>query len=115
MSFDVAAAPMMRKLPLALLPLAAVTNMAALFGLSLALVPLARPFRLSRVALSYGAPLIPALFAWDGTVSALRAYTPEELLALTRSLRVSNARFKHLTGWAPQFPSAREGLAAMSA
>lgn len=35
--------------------------------------------------------------------------------SLTRSLRVSNAWFKHLTGWAPQFPSAREGLAAMSA
>lgn len=34
--------------------------------------------------------------------------------SLTRSLRVSNARFKELTGWAPQFPSAREGLAAMN-
>lgn len=34
--------------------------------------------------------------------------------SLTRSLRVSNARFKQLTGWAPQFPSAREGLAAMN-
>ncbi len=33
--------------------------------------------------------------------------------SLTRSLRVSNARFKQLTGWAPHFPSAREGLAAM--
>jgi nucleoside-diphosphate-sugar epimerase len=35
--------------------------------------------------------------------------------SLTRSLRVSNARFRELTGWAPQFPSAREGLAAMTA
>lgn len=35
--------------------------------------------------------------------------------SLTRSLRVSNARFRELTGWAPEFPSAREGLAAMKA
>lgn len=32
--------------------------------------------------------------------------------SLTRSLRVSNARFRHISGWAPQYPSAREGLAA---
>jgi nucleoside-diphosphate-sugar epimerase len=29
--------------------------------------------------------------------------------SLTRSLRVSNARFKTATGWAPRYPSAREG------
>jgi nucleoside-diphosphate-sugar epimerase len=32
--------------------------------------------------------------------------------SLTRSLRVSNARFKTATGWAPRYPSAREGWAA---
>jgi nucleoside-diphosphate-sugar epimerase len=32
--------------------------------------------------------------------------------SLTRSLRVSNARFKAATGWAPRYPSAREGWAA---
>lgn len=32
--------------------------------------------------------------------------------SLTRSLRVSNARFKTITGWAPLHPSAREGWAA---
>ena len=31
--------------------------------------------------------------------------------SLTRSL-VSNARFKTATGWAPRYPSAREGWAA---
>lgn len=35
--------------------------------------------------------------------------------SLTRSLRVSNARFKHLTGWSPHYPSAREGWQAMGA
>jgi nucleoside-diphosphate-sugar epimerase len=32
--------------------------------------------------------------------------------SLTRSLRVSNRRFRAATGWAPRYPSAREGLAA---
>jgi nucleoside-diphosphate-sugar epimerase len=32
--------------------------------------------------------------------------------SLTRSLRVSNARFKTATGWTPRYPSAREGWVA---
>lgn len=84
--FDVAASPTLRRLPLALAPVMAVPNLAALFVVALALVPLARPFRASRVVWSYGLPLIPALYAWDGTVSALRAYAPEELLALARAV-----------------------------
>ncbi|MPY79917.1 MAG: NAD(P)H-binding protein [Actinophytocola sp.] len=32
--------------------------------------------------------------------------------SLTRSLRVSNARFRDATAWAPRYPSAREGWAA---
>lgn len=84
--FDVAASPTIRRLPLALAPVLAVPNLGVLFLLALGLVPLARPFRASRVALSYALPLIPALYAWDGTVSALRAYAPEELLAIARSV-----------------------------
>jgi nucleoside-diphosphate-sugar epimerase len=34
--------------------------------------------------------------------------------SLTHSLRVSNRRFRDLTGWAPRFPSARDGWKAMS-
>jgi nucleoside-diphosphate-sugar epimerase len=34
------------------------------------------------------------------------------LTSLTRSLRVSNARFRNATGWAPRYPSAREGWIA---
>lgn len=30
--------------------------------------------------------MLMSRFAWDGTVSALRAYTPEELLALAASV-----------------------------
>lgn len=39
----------------------------------------------------------------------------DRLTSLTRSLRVSNARFRTATGWAPRYPSAREGWAATAA
>ena len=40
----------------------------------------------SRLLLTYVLPVIPLLVAWDGTASALRAYTPQELLALAASV-----------------------------
>ncbi len=83
---DVAASQVVRRLPVALAPVAAVPNLLLLFVLALLLVPLARPFRWSRLLWTYLVPAIPALFAWDGTVSALRAYAPEELLALAASV-----------------------------
>jgi nucleoside-diphosphate-sugar epimerase len=36
----------------------------------------------------------------------------DRLTSLTRSLRVSNARFGTATGWAPRYPSSREGWIA---
>lgn len=84
--FDVAAPPGLRKLPLPLAPLAGLVNGAALFPVPLLLTPFVRPFRWSRVVLTYGLPAIPALFAWDGAVSAMRAYAPDELLALARAV-----------------------------
>jgi nucleoside-diphosphate-sugar epimerase len=36
----------------------------------------------------------------------------DKLTSLSRSLRVSNARFIAATGWAPRYPSAREGWIA---
>ena len=84
--FDVAASPAIRRAPLGLAPIGMIVNMLMLFVGSLFLVPLVRPFRLSRLILTYVLPLIPALVAWDGTVSALRAYTPGELLELARSV-----------------------------
>lgn len=35
--------------------------------------------------------------------------------SMTRSLRVSNARFRAIAGWAPRYPSVREGYRAMAA
>lgn len=83
---DVAASPWIRRAPLALAPVAAVPNLALLFAVAMVLAPFARPLRASRLALCYAVPLIPALYAWDGTISALRAYTPEELLTIARSV-----------------------------
>lgn len=37
----------------------------------------------------------------------------DQLTSLTRSLRVSNARFRAATGWAPRYPNAREGWIAL--
>lgn len=39
----------------------------------------------------------------------------ERSTSLTRSLRVSNQRFKAVTGWAPRYPSVREGWLATAA
>jgi hypothetical protein len=87
--FDVAAPPLLRKLPGVLVALLAVPNMIMLLLVALLLVPFVRPFRWSRVLLTYGVPAIPLLFAWDGMVSGLRAYTPEELLDLAHAVRGS--------------------------
>ncbi|WP_345117800.1 class I SAM-dependent methyltransferase [Hymenobacter algoricola] len=46
--------------------------------------PFIRPFRLSRLFFTYVVPLIPLCTIWDGTVSVLRMYPPEQLLALAR-------------------------------
>ena len=84
--FDVAASPAIRTLPLVLAPVLMAVNFVLLFAVSLLLVPFVRPFRLSRLLFSYLPPIIPFVVAWDGTVSALRAYTPEELLAIARTV-----------------------------
>lgn len=87
--FDVAAPPVLRKLPGVLVSLLAVPNMLGLFTASLLAVPFVRPWSASRLLLTYAVPAIPMLFAWDGMVSGLRAYTPEELLALAHGVRGS--------------------------
>jgi hypothetical protein len=46
---------------------------------------------------------------YDGLVSAMLG---DGSTSLTRSFRVSNQKLRTLTGWAPRYPSAREGLIA---
>jgi hypothetical protein len=82
--FDSRAA--LRRLPVGLAPLAALPNMLILGLVTWFLTPLVRPFRLERWLLTYVLPLIPLLFAWDGTMSALRSYTADEVLQLAKSV-----------------------------
>jgi nucleoside-diphosphate-sugar epimerase len=51
----------------------------------------------------------PAWFRPPGRAALLLG---DRLTSLTRSLRVSNGKLHKATGWAPRYPSAREGLAA---
>ena len=74
----------LRRAPDVLVPLFAMVNFAMILPLVFVMVPFVRPLKASRLGFTYLIPLIPLLYAWDGTVSALRAYTPEELVALAR-------------------------------
>ncbi|WP_426059695.1 class I SAM-dependent methyltransferase [Hymenobacter sp. B1770] len=51
----------------------------------LLLTPFFRPFRLSRLFFTYLVPVIPLCTIWDGSVSLLRMYSPDELLALAHA------------------------------
>lgn len=48
----------------------------------LLLTPLIRPFSLHRLLFTYLIPIVPFIVGWDGVVSVLRTYTPEEMLKL---------------------------------
>jgi len=52
----------------------------------LVLTPAIRPFRWSRLFWTYLVPAIPIAVLFDGIVSCLRTYTPDELLALTEDI-----------------------------
>lgn len=54
---------------------------------ALAMTPFVRPPSRTRLALTYLLPLLPLLFTFDGIVSNLRTYTPDELRAMTRPLQ----------------------------
>jgi hypothetical protein len=63
--------------------------LAVLAGLPLAvwlLTPLIRPFRWSRLFWTYLVPVVPLAILFDGVVSCLRIYTPDEMLAMASSL-----------------------------
>ncbi|HET7541524.1 MAG TPA: hypothetical protein VFK05_16725 [Polyangiaceae bacterium] len=52
----------------------------------LAVTPFIRPVRASRLLLTYLLPIVPLCTWWDGMVSCLRAYSPEELRRLVATL-----------------------------
>lgn len=51
---------------------------------------------------------------WISGPGPLALLLGDRLTSLTRSLRVSNARFKEATDWRPRYPSVREGLRQMA-
>ncbi|MGB8539777.1 MAG: hypothetical protein WCD57_25355 [Acidobacteriaceae bacterium] len=64
---------------------------------ALVLTPRMRPFRWSRLLLTYLLPVIPFVVFWDGLVSCLRTRTPQELLHLTKSF----PDYDWVAGYAP--------------
>jgi hypothetical protein len=54
--------------------------------IALLATPMIRPFRWSRLFWTYLIPAIPLAVLFDGVVSCLRTYTPNELLALADGL-----------------------------
>lgn len=50
---------------------------------------------------------------WVGVPGRLGLLFGDRLTSLTRSLRVSNKRFRDAADWQPRYPSAREGYRAM--
>lgn len=54
------------------------------------LTPKIKPFRWSRIIFTYLFPVIPFIVGFDGVVSVLRTYTPEELLEMTDDIKNEN-------------------------
>lgn len=78
--------------------------------------PFVRPFRWSRLLLSWLVPLMPLVIAWDGAVSTMRVYSPAELDRLTAGLDAFEWRhgrtkqkglvIQTLLGWPREQPAA---------
>jgi len=56
----------------------------------LAMMPFARPFRWPYLVFTYLIPLLPLIVFWDGIVSMLRIYSPEQMRGLTESLQAAD-------------------------
>ena len=53
--------------------------------------PFIKPFSVWRLVFTYLLPVVPLCTVWDGVMSALRLYQPEEMLLLSRSADASGA------------------------
>jgi hypothetical protein len=53
----------------------------------LVMMPFARPFRWGYAVFTYLIPLLPLIVLWDGMVSMLRVYSPEQMKELTSDLQ----------------------------
>ena len=60
----------------------------------LLVTPVIRPFHWWRLLFTYLIPLLPLVAWWDGVVSCLRTYRPEELRSMTASLADSGMEWQ---------------------
>jgi hypothetical protein len=56
--------------------------------------PWIRPFRWSRLFWTYVVPVVPFVFLFDGAVSCLRTYRPEEMRAMVQTLTENGYRWE---------------------
>ena len=61
---------------------------------ALLVVPFLRPLSLARALSCLPVPFVPLLALWDGFVSNLRTYSPEELNELVAGIDVPNYRWQ---------------------
>ncbi len=64
-------------------------GIAAILGVPLvvlALMPFAQPFRWANLLFTYLVPVLPLIILWDGIVSMLRVYSPEQMKQLAASV-----------------------------
>jgi|SRR3990172_5387144 len=54
--------------------------------------PFIKPFRISRLFLTYIIPIVPITTVWDGLVSILRMYTPKDMLKMAKEIGAWNRR-----------------------
>ena len=56
----------------------------------LLLMPFSRPLRWGYILFTYLIPLLPFIVLWDGMVSLLRVYSPEQLTEMTEDLQATD-------------------------
>jgi hypothetical protein len=71
----------------------------------LAVTPFIKPFRWSRLFFTYALPVVPLCTLWDGIVSCLRVYDPEELGTLVAGLPESDYRWEFARVRVPRLPT----------
>ncbi len=72
-------------------------NTISLIILPFLFTPFIRPFRFDRLIFTYLIPLIPICTLWDGWVSVIRLYKPEEMEEMARSVD-SKTQYKWQSG-----------------
>jgi hypothetical protein len=56
--------------------------------------PFIKPFRISRIFLTYIIPVVPITTIWDGLVSILRMHTPKDMLRMANEINAPNYMWK---------------------